>query len=309
MDLINEVVASARAGRAVARRSRYAGAWATRFPAVNGSGLHVVRQGSLWLVPQDGAPVFLQAGDAVFVPHGPPHGFSHEPAPFSSLAETGTWVPGAAPFDVEFVSCCYHLDRGQVHESLTGLPEVITLTIDGQQNPQLPVLAELLGQHADEAGPGNDIGLAAVVDLLLVHLLRAWRGLQEEQTWHQTPDPQIAQVLKAIGEEPYRAWSVQELSDRTRMSRAAFTRRFTAAVGETPSAYLSRRRLEQAAHLLRHTELPLASVAEHIGYATEFSFSAAFRRHYDIAPGRFRHQDRADGGAPGSSAKYTVAST
>ncbi|EXG82251.1 AraC family transcriptional regulator [Cryptosporangium arvum] len=294
MDLINEVVARARAGRAVARRSRYAGDWATRFPAVNGSGLHVVQRGSLWLIPENGDPVSLRAGDAVFVPHGPPHGFSHAPAPFSSLSETGAWMPGGDAFDVEFVSCCYHLDRGQVHESLTGLPDVITLTIDGHQHPQLPVLAELLGDHADGAGSGNDIGLAAVVDLMLVHLLRAWRGLQDEQVRRRTPDPQIAHVLKAVQDEPYRAWSVRELSDRTRLSRAAFTRRFTAALNETPSAYLTRRRLEQGAHLLRHTELPLASVAEHLGYATEFSFSTAFRRHYDIAPGRFRSQHRVD---------------
>ncbi len=295
MDLINEVVATARAGRAVARRSRYAGAWATRFPAVNGSGLHVVRQGSFWLVPQDGAPVSLRPGDAVFVPHGPPHGFSHAPASFASLSETGIWAPGGDACDVEFVSCCYHLDRGQVHESLIGLPDIITLAIDGESNPQLPVLADLLGEYADGAGPGNDIGLAAVVDLMLVHLLRAWRGLQDEKIRRRTPDPQIAQILETIQEEPYRAWSVQELSNRTRLSRAAFTRRFTAVLNETPSAYLTRRRLEQAAHLLRYTELPLAAVAEHVGYATEFSFSTAFRRRYDIAPGRFRHQGRAIG--------------
>ncbi|GAB7039241.1 MULTISPECIES: helix-turn-helix transcriptional regulator [Catenuloplanes] len=297
MDLINEVVASARAGRAVARRSRYAGAWATRFPAVNGSGLHVIRQGSLWLIPRESEPVFLRAGDAVFVPHGPPHGFSHVPAPFPTLSETGTWVPGGDPFEVEFVSCCYHLDRGRVHESLAGLPEVITLTVDGRRHPQLPVLADLLGAHADGAGPGDDIGLAAVVDLLLVHLLRAWRGLRDEETWRRTPDPQIARVLEVVRDEPYRTWTVRELSDLARMSRAAFTRRFTAVVHESPGAYLTRRRLEQGAHLLRHTELPLAAVAEHVGYATEFSFSAAFRRHYGIAPGRFRHRDRASGGA------------
>jgi AraC-like DNA-binding protein len=306
MDRISEAVAATRAGRAVAVRNRYAGAWSTRYPAVHGSGLHIVKHGSFWLVPPSGVPTLLHPGDAVFVPHGPEHGFSQVPVPFEELppATAGERTPNLEPFDVEFVSCCYHLDRGQVHESFAGLPDVITLTIDDTAHPQVRILADLLGEHAATAGrPGHDVALPAIVDLLLVHLLRAWHdqsagtcpttpSAPSFQIWPPAADPQIAQILQLVRDNPDHPWSVQQLSGLARMSRPTFTRRFTETTGATPSDYLLQRRLDQGAELLRFTDRPLVSIARQLGYATEFSFAAAFRREFGIAPGRFRHRER-----------------
>jgi len=300
MDRISEAVAATRAGRAVAVRNRYAGAWSTRYPAVHGSGLHIVKHGSFWLIPPSGRPVLVHPGDAVFVPHGPEHGFSQVPLPFQDLppAAAGERTPNLDPFDVEFVSCCYHLDRGQVHESFAGLPDVITLTIDDTAHPQVRVLADLLGEHAAADQPGNDIALPAIVDLLLVHLLRAWHDQPAAATvsafhsWPQFTDPDIAQVLQVVRENPHQPWTVQQLSGLARMSRATFARRFADMMGETPSGYLLHRRLNHGAQLLRFTDRPLVSIARQLGYSTEFSFAAAFRREFGIAPGRFRHRER-----------------
>jgi AraC-like DNA-binding protein len=291
MDLISEAVASTRAGRAVACRNRYAGTWSTRFPAVNGSGLHIVRHGSLWFIPEHGPASRLHAGDVVFVPRGPQHGFSHAATAFQELSRVADRTPNLDSFDVEFVSCCYHLDRGQIHESFNDLPDVLTLTIDDQAHPMLRTLADLLGEHAAADRPGNDIALPALVDLLLIHLLRGWHG-QNGENWPESADPQIAGVLRTVQEEPHKPWTVRQLCDLAGLSRATFARRFTDMMGETPSAYLIRRRLDHGAQLLRYTELPLASIASQLGYSTEFSFSSAFRRGFGIAPGRFRLRER-----------------
>ncbi|MFI5840264.1 AraC family transcriptional regulator [Catenuloplanes sp. NPDC051500] len=284
--MISDVVATARGGRAVAVRNRYAGVWSTRFPEINGSGLHIVRLGAPWLVPEEGDPVALHPGEIVFVPHGRPHGFGSSPVPFRSLPEVRQPPPAdRGCFDVEFVSCCYHLDRGRVHDALSGLPDVITLPID----ETLGMLADLLGAHAVDSRPGSDLALPAVVDLILIHLLRRW---QDQQGELGVADAGIVRVLRSVREDPHRLWTVQQLSDVAGLSRAALTRRFTSATGEGPGAYLLRRRLDRAAHLLRHTDLPLALIAAQLGYATEFSFSAAFRRAFGIAPGRFRNRER-----------------
>lgn len=294
MDRISEVVQATRAGRAVAVRNRYAGAWSHRFPAVHGSGLHVVRHGSFWLVPERGPARPVHPGDVVFVPHGPPHGFAHAPSLLNALMVPER-TPHLSPFDVEFVSCCYHLDRGEVHEAFTGLPDVIVLGIDAAVHPQLFALADLLGEHAATEQPGNDVALPAVVDLLLVHLLRAWQeGPAPAQRFANRPldsEAGIAQVVQTVQSQPLRPWTVQQLADLAGMSRATFGRRFSAMMGEAPGAYLSRRRLDQGAHLLRSTQLPLAAIARQLGYATEFSFAAAFRREFGTAPGRFRQRE------------------
>ncbi|WP_305788233.1 AraC family transcriptional regulator [Symbioplanes lichenis] len=287
MDKITEAVATTRAGRAVATRNRFAGEWSTRFPEINGSALHIVRRGAPWLSTGRRAPVPTKPGDVVFLPFGPPHGFSHAPAPLSGMPPVETRLPHSGPYDIEVVSCCYHLDRGRVHESFRGLPEAVTVNLDEQGDPALRAVADLLVEHAAGDGPGRDIALPAVVDLLLVHLLRVRPGDGE------TVDPPIARALRAVRDDPHKAWTAAQLSGVAGLSRAVFARRFTAAIGEPPGAYLLKRRLDQGAQLLRYTELPLAAIAARLGYATEFSFAAAFRREFGIAPGRFRRRERA----------------
>lgn len=288
MDPISEVVAVARAGRAVAVRNRYAGAWSTRFPAVNGSGLHIVTAGSPWVLPETGEPLRLSPGDIAFVPHGQPHALSHVPMRFQDVATDTVRTPDRDSYDVEFVSCCYHLDRGQVHDSLTGLPDVIAVTVV-DDDPTIRTLAELLGEHAVDDRHGSDIALSAIVDLLLVHLLRAWRNRPGSEDLPN--DPEIARVLHRVRSDPGTVWTVEQLSRLAGLSRSAFSRRFADAVGETPGTYLVRRRLDRGAHMLRHTRQPLAAIAAQLGYSNEFSFSSAFRRQFAIAPGRFRQRE------------------
>ena len=293
MDRISEAVATTRAGRAWACRNRYTGSWSTRFPAINGSGLHMIRQGSPWLVTENAPAMRLRAGDLVFVPHGPAHGFSWTPMPFRDLSTDSQRNPHLPSFDVEFVSCCYHLDRGREPEFLNGLPDVVTMTVD-DKHPTLGILVDLLDEHAVDDRPGSGMALPAVVDLLLVHLLRAWPDQQDGEVRPETDDPHFNRALLAVQDNPQKPWTVQQLSELAQMSRASFSRRFADVMGETPRAYLVRRRLDQGAALLRHTELPLAAIAGQLGYSTEFSFAAAFRRELGIAPGRFRRRERDD---------------
>ncbi|GIE78591.1 AraC family transcriptional regulator [Actinoplanes philippinensis] len=292
MDKISEAVTTARAGRAVAVRNRYAGSWVTRFPAINGAGLHIIRQGTLFLIPEHGDAVRLSPGDVVFVPHGPPHGFSDGPCAFRDLPPARTPSPDPEPYDVDFVSCCYHLDRGRGHELLTGLPDVITLRAD---DPGVRGLADLLGEHASGEHPGDDVALPAIMDLLLVRLLRIWH---DGQGVAPSLDPGVARALTSIQENPEKPYSVRQLSALARMSPASFARRFKEVTGDTPGAYLIRRRLGRGAELLRHTDLPLTVIAGRLGYATEFSFSAAFSREYGVAPGRFRRRHRDEPATP-----------
>jgi AraC-like DNA-binding protein len=46
-----------------------------------------------------------------------------------------------------------------------------------------------------------------------------------------------------------------------------------------------------AARLLRESGAPLGTVAERVGYTSEFAFANAFKREYGIAPGKYRKQE------------------
>ncbi len=97
-----------------------------------------------------------------------------------------------------------------------------------------------------------------------------------------------AAALRAIHSDPARPWTVATLAAEAGLSRAPFARRFTAQLGQPPLTYLTWWRMTTAARLLRESDQPLTTVAARVGYASEFAFSAAFKRRYGVAPGRFR---------------------
>jgi CheY-like chemotaxis protein len=55
------------------------------------------------------------------------------------------------------------------------------------------------------------------------------------------------------------------------------------------SAWLREERLQQAAHLLRKTQTPIADISEYLGFSTPSNFSKAFKERFDCSPREFRH--------------------
>lgn len=290
VDAISEAIAAIRAGTAYVRTMKESGSWGMRFPDFTGVGFHIVLAGRGWLLTPDQDPRAVGAGDVVLVASGAPNGLSHAPGVLADLppADMSGDPPPPGPADFEFLCGSYQLGRGQVHHYLQALPDVIVVSPDDERDPQLRLVAELL--RADSAGrlPGTEATRPALVDLLLVHALREWLAQGGRAGWPQVSDPAVAGVLSRVHRDPGQPWTVQQLSDAAGLSRTAFTRRFTAALGSTPRDYLASVRLTRGAGLLRDTSAPLAWVARQAGYSTEFAFSAAFRRQYGISPGRFR---------------------
>jgi AraC-like DNA-binding protein len=294
VDPISEAISGVRAGRANGRRIAEWGAWGVRFPAFVGIGFHVVLRGTGWLIAGGIEPVGLRPGDVVVVPNGAEHGLGHAPAGLDALPvmTTTARAPDPRPADVEFLCGAYRLDRGQVHPFLRGLPDVIVVSPDHERRPELRSLVGLLEDDLSEARSGNWVTRSALVDLMLVHVLRQWQEEAATPDWPAVTDPGVVAALREIHGRPQHRWTLQQLTEAAGMSRTAFNRRFTALVGTPPMTYLTRCRLAFGARLLRQTGYPLAAIARRVGYSTEFAFAHAFRREYGLAPGRFRdHPD------------------
>jgi transcriptional regulator GlxA family with amidase domain len=82
--------------------------------------------------------------------------------------------------------------------------------------------------------------------------------------------------------------SVASMARAVGLSRAAFARRFVLSTGVSPLRFLNALRLERAAELLRDADAGLAEIAARVGYASEFAFSRAFKRHHGVAPSVYR---------------------
>ena len=69
-----------------------------------------------------------------------------------------------------------------------------------------------------------------------------------------------------------------------------FHRVFSRAFGLTPHQYLTRHRLERAAHLLRRSHRSVTEICFDTGFESPGSFSTLFRRHFGRSPREFRQQ-------------------
>jgi AraC-like DNA-binding protein len=81
-------------------------------------------------------------------------------------------------------------------------------------------------------------------------------------------------------------------------SRSHFARAFAAAYGETPRAYLTRRRIERAKTLLRTANLSVTEICFLVGFASLGSFSTRFRELVGRSPSDYRTESVARTGIP-----------
>jgi AraC family transcriptional activator FtrA len=102
------------------------------------------------------------------------------------------------------------------------------------------------------------------------------------------PARTLAPVLDWARARLHEPIGVEDLAARAATSPRTFLRRFGAAVGTTPLAWLQRERIGRARELLEGTALPLARVAEQCGYASPETFRAAFRRLVGVPPAAYR---------------------
>jgi AraC-like DNA-binding protein len=73
-------------------------------------------------------------------------------------------------------------------------------------------------------------------------------------------------------------------------SRYHFAREFRVAFGETPLAYLSRRRVERAKDLLAHVNLTVTEVCMVVGFSSLGSFSRRFRELVGCSPSEYQRR-------------------
>ena len=293
-DPLSGAVAALTTAPALSVRISARAPWGLRFGGRRGFGFHVIVRGDCLLLRDGADPLPLQTCDVVLMPGGTLHWLADDPATTPrDLAVEGRVDKLAVGGDGEetvVVSGAYRIEAGRRHPLLAGLPDVVHLS--SRRDRRLHVVIELLGDEIEARDPGGDAIVAALVDALLIYLLRAWYDGEPTGWTAAMADPAIGHVLQRMHSQPAEPWTVDRLAAEVGLARATFTRRFTRLVGEPPLTYLTRWRMITAARLLRADRTPLTVVARRVGYTSEFAFAKAFKREYGIAPGAYRRERR-----------------
>ncbi|WP_437088700.1 AraC family transcriptional regulator [Streptomyces sp. enrichment culture] len=298
MDVVSDAISAVRLGHPSFRRVGMRGSWCVRLDPYHGAGVGVVMKGSCWLLPDDGTPVHLGAGDAVMLPHGTGYLITDSPVdPVAAarkavpleqwLAETDR--PVRPDDDTELLCGSYRLDNSSRHPLMEELPQVVRLVNRMGSHLELRAAIDLLAGELDQTRPGSSVALPGLLDLLFVYMIRSWMAEDTDGAWPRAlSDPVTATALRALHAEPAAPWTNESLAAAARVSRPTLARRFTTLVGRPPMAYLTWWRLTLAATLLRDTSETVSAIADRVGYGTPYALSHAFERQFGTTPGRYR---------------------
>jgi AraC-like DNA-binding protein len=101
---------------------------------------------------------------------------------------------------------------------------------------------------------------------------------------------QIARVQTYIDSNLERTLHIRNLSTVACRSPAHFSRKFKLAFGESPHAYVVRRRLERACHLMMTSAASLSEIALSAGFSDQAHLSRLFRRAFGQSPANWRRE-------------------
>ena len=311
MDPLTDLLDAPRARTAFLLRVTMTPPWSVRVQDRAPLTVLALTAGTAWFVPDGGNPVPLAEGDVLLVRGPEPYVVADraDRAPQAVIhpgqrCETPggeslvlpmrhgirTWG-NAADGTAEMLIGTY-LSVGEVGSRLlTALPAYVVTRAADWRSP----LVDLLGAEIHGQGAGQASLLDRLLDALVVGVVQHWSATADVPTpaWLRgTDDPVAAEALTLLHDEPAKPWTVANLAHQVGVSRAGLARRFAAAVGEPPMAYLTGWRMAMAADLLTGGDAPVARVAREVGYASPFTFSSAFKRHHGVSPLGFRRGER-----------------
>jgi AraC-like DNA-binding protein len=305
MDILTEVLGLLRLQNVVYGRLELSAPWGLQFPHQAGHvPFYIVARGSCVLA-LDGHPgLALSAGDMAFLPHCGKHSLRNASGSKLIAAEkvfTACFEQdgpniirhGGGGVETLLLGGLFRFESGAFEPFVRSLPAVIHLKGDGGSAPWLEAVRHQLAAETAAEQPGAKIMVSRLADVLFIQALRAHLNSCQKEAggWLEAlQDANLGAAIRRMHQEPGRAWTVEALAEAAGMSRSAFAASFAAMVGECPLAYLTRWRMDKAAALLKN-RLPVAQVAERMGYASVPAFSRAFKREQGVAPGSLRTEE------------------
>ena len=299
MDSLSDSLDLVRLRGVVYFRERFAAPWGMDMPASPVAQFHYVARGRCMLMTVDrDTPIPLNAGDIAVLMRGEAHALGDTP---TSHRIPGTDVlaahrAGDSLLDGDgepTVLVCGHFefDQRYRHPMFEELPSLIHLSHpEPERRSWLDSIADAIMAETAAVGPGGDLVVNRLAEVLFVHVLR--RHIAETDIGHghlaALKDPRLIRALNELHASTDRALNLADLATAAGMSRSAFAERFRRVVGMTPMRYLTDWRMLRARALLEAGNVSIAEASARVGYASEAAFARAFKKQFGTPPGKVR---------------------
>ena len=144
-----------------------------------------------------------------------------------------------------------------------------------------------------EADLGPDVALTVARHMVLFQRRSGGQSQFTGEVWTDPPERQALRgLVQYIHTDPGADLRLPVLAERASMSVRHLQRVFTSEVGQSPSGYVTRVRVDAARRLLEHEPATVTQIARRCGFGTPETMRRAFQRHLGIAPDAYRDRFR-----------------
>jgi AraC family transcriptional regulator len=179
--------------------------------------------------------------------------------------------------------------------SMRLIPSKSIVTFTGEHVRGDQRLDALLSEFVSELGaeePGKEIVMHALVEQLLVHILRNYSTprLSEDLELSRVGliDRRIRRSIELMHTQLDQDLTLKSLAAASYLSPFHFARLFKKLTGTSPHNYLAGIRATRAQLLLAQTDLSVTEVGARVGYLSGSHFTKAFRIATGATPREFR---------------------
>jgi len=292
---LNEILRRISFRAEVFYRGQLCDSWALDTSGSGNVNFHIVCQGECWLhLPTEQTPIRLQGGDIVVFPHDAVHviGSSDEkPRAFGVKNITKEVSLDRMSHGTGLICGFLEIDHSVRRLLMGALPDfILIVSQSGTNSVAVRTLLDLLFAEASQDEVGASAILDRLADALLFYIVRdlVEKELPVPGLLGAFGDPQICKAVLAINENPGRHWTLDNLAEKTHLSRSVFAERFFQACGMPPIEFLTIWRMYLARRWLEQERASVMDVAERSGYESAAAFSKAFKRIMGVGPGQFR---------------------
>ncbi len=171
---------------------------------------------------------------------------------------------------------------------------ILQARLFGGEIPPLATLSDMAWADCEKAlerlfwpGP-SEIRQARLTQYFLNLVFEHWRPAGEGAAGSPRLPEWLADLVAWLSQPAGRPIRVEDLVERSERSPEHVCRSFRQFLGITPSQYLNRRRLERAAELLIHSQLPVLEVCYEVGFDNPSYFHRLFRQAFGQTPKAYR---------------------
>ena len=268
---------------------------------------HIVTKGPCWAAVNDESPLLLESGDTLILPRGDAYKIANTPQYPTAEDETASidffrsmtsneapaviTEGGPGPEKNKLICGFLGCNMGPYNPLLSTLPRVMRIPAPTDNDDPLSALIAFALSESQEVLGGERSVLMRLGEVMFVEILRRYfrSAPASDSSWLAAlRDPLGGRTLALLHKDIAVSWTLQKLADSVGASRSALAEHFSRIVGVPPMQYLTRWRMQVAAHRLRDTQLKVSSVAHEVGYDSDEAFSRAFKRVVGVSPRDWR---------------------